>query len=162
MRYFDGTNWEDIKEKTIGFKAHLSSDIINWDEFEEEKIDGLIEEFDEQNNFNPITGEFTAPSNGIYQLRLRLNLNANINVKDRFFYARTYVNGSVINQNGMITNFIITNFVALNTTLDYHSTRKLLAGDKVQIRVANATDTTITIKAAGAITGTNISGYKIK
>jgi len=156
LRYYDGTNWEDTKEGIISFNSSPSS-TITIVSGTTEVFENLIEKFDTGNNFDPTTGEFTVPSDGIYQFNLKLTVDADTDLTDKIFNVKLLVNGSPKVQHNYLTNFDS----AWASSYNFTSTKEFSKNDVIKMEIYSLVGVDIEIKN-NSTTRSEFSGFKIK
>ena len=112
------------------------------------------EEYDDGgNNYNPLTGVFTVPEDGVY----------NISANESFVATAGYLSGHVridIMVNGVSACFrVVKPDVALFWSFNIVRDLKLVAGNTVSIRIFNAANVAITPESA---LGTSFSVHKVR
>lgn len=150
--------WEDNANPKVGFSAYLSTTTIITNATET-KLTGFTEFFDNNNSFNNSTGEFTAPSNGIYQFNFTVGWSSSSSVTDVPTMLRIRKNSNVQ------TGSQFTKHVTLNSSYGESSNltfiRNLSAGDIITFHVFYTSSSALNVSGGGSTAATTVSVFKV-
>ncbi|GAB3524572.1 complement C1q domain-containing protein [Emticicia fontis] len=143
--------WE---ERRIGFAAYLSNNITLTTGIEA-VITGLTEHFDDGFNFNPSTGEFTVPLDGVYHFDVNTYFLSTSDLSNKPVRVSMHNHGTLLYQYIYLVGFSST----FTTGTSSAFTAKLNAGDLITFRVTQASGINQTLlNYSSTIT---IAGYKV-
>ena len=113
----------------------------------ETDITGYTESFDIGDNFNPTTGIFTVPSDGLYQINFSISAGSAQSTTN--LYARLYIDGTRLFKSRHDPQG------GASATLNYSSVLNLTSGNELKVSFQSDTDNTVTID------GIDFSGYLV-
>ncbi len=146
--------WED---KKIGFYAYLTSNSTPLSNAIETQLTSFTENFDDGNAFNNSTGEYTIPSDGIYQFNVHSYWTSSSNVTDTPTMIRIKKNGSIIAQ--------ASRHVTLTTYSENTNAfimEKLNTGDIITFHIFYVNSTNpLSVSGGNASTRSFVSGFKV-
>lgn len=143
----------------IGFFARPSAATVTIATSTLTTLTAYTESFDDGNNFDPVAGEFTAPSAGMYHFDLKITFNSSPSVTNVNISSRVHVNGAAapgaVYSGRLNTNGTYPDAIMLSTNC------KLNAGDKVTAVVFHNTGANHDIIGSGSTGSTYFSGFKV-
>jgi len=157
LRYFDGSTWNDVESETVSFSAYPTSSVPTTSGISK-GLTGFTERFDEGNNFDSAGGEFTAPSDGIYQFHLKVAWDAAADTPDKRMVLRIRVNGTIEDQ----LNVVIPIQATFNNTTQFSPILELDSNDKVTAEVLQYSGGNIDVFGSTNDSSSRFNGYKIK
>jgi hypothetical protein len=121
----------------------------------------FTEYHDDGNNFNPTTGEFTIPSNGLYQFMAHGGWGPTATGNTVHFMSR--INVALFGGGNTVTqgDVIIPGLSGYGTSADAVLIRKFNAGDIVTIQFSHNSASSITLNGGTGSTTTTFSGIKL-
>lgn len=147
--------WED---KRIGFQAYLANP-INIPTNSETVLSQFGENFDYSNSFDSSSGEFTAPSNGLYAFHLNMYYSNNLSgpINDKPAVVKLYKNGIQFTQ----TNHSIDVLQFYGNNLNTSFFIKLNANDIIHFTAFHVTGISLSIPNVFNGNDKILTGYKI-
>lgn len=120
-------------------------------------VANYFELYDANNDFDPATCTFTAPSNGLYNFKFKATINAGANLDEKTFFFRYYKNNTSLVAQANLKYWTETGWAhtLLNSEDIY-----LSAGDTINLEIEQVSGATISINGSSAITS-KFSGHKI-
>ena len=147
--------WSSINQNPqIGFAAYLAAN-KTLNNFTEYVIDNFAEHFDNGNVFYPVTGEFIAPSAGLYHFFFNPLFNSGTAAINVPIIIRLRKNNSGLYQNNSLIGISDTYASSLNSNFIVN----LVQGDVITFTVSQFSGTTQTL--AGYNGNILFSGYKV-
>ena len=113
----------------------------------ETDITGYTESFDINGNFNPTTGIFTVPVDGLYQINFTISAGSATTATN--LYARLYIDGVELFKSRHDPQG------GASASLNYSSVLNLTSGNELKVSFQSDTDTTVTID------GIDFSGFLV-
>lgn len=144
-------------KEIVSFLAHPASD-LSVPSGTVVAVTNYTEKIDAGNNFDPTTGEFTAPSGGIYQFHFRATWFPPSALDEKVFILRFNVNGSLKEK----MNYISSLKSGWATSDTFSPMAELNAGDKVSFSVFHYASVSVELEGGSSSTTARFSGFKIK
>ena len=152
--------WEDATGNSVGFHAYQTDGTVEYPGGAENQLHGFTENYDDGNGFNPTTGSYTPPSNGLYHFDVKVGYKAGPTVNAAPTYILVKVGGTAGAGQKLIKRIWITanqgESVLFSTNLKVTSTNAITfhfffpSGNGLNIEYGNIPETT------------TISGFKVK
>lgn len=151
-------SWQTIQQNpVIGFLATPDHN-VSVPNLTSISLAPFFEYFDNGNVFNPATGEFTAPSNGIYHFEVSIVWNAGTAVSAIPSNIRIEQNGSSL-VGGQVTKRVTTS-MSYGDSYSHSVTATLYAGDVISFEVNQISGGPLIVSGSTSVI-TTFSGFKI-
>lgn len=149
-----GNNTPAWEERRIAFSAYLPTNKTIGTSLEY-PFDNLSERFDYGNNFNPVTGDFTVPSDGLYNFIVNTMFNASNDYTNVPIKIRLYRNDSFHMQYEYTINFKNTEGTGTSSTFIL----KCNEGDVLNFRILQSSGVSQVL--SGYWSTITVAGYKV-